>query len=142
MKHAIYHNLIIKAPIEKVYHFITSPKHLENWWPLKCSGEPKQNTIYNFYFMPQYNWFGKVSKIVENKTFYIQMTDCYEGWEDTAFGFDLEDVDNGVIVKFHHVGWKECNHHFRRSSYCWAILLNSLKNYIENGVIIPFEERE
>ncbi|MEQ8573885.1 MAG: SRPBCC domain-containing protein, partial [Fulvivirga sp.] len=74
--------------------------------------------------------------------FHIKMTDADEDWNPTSFGFDLTELEGGVDVKFWHVGWPECNHHFRRSSYCWAILLQGLKNYIEKGIIIPFEERE
>jgi len=70
------------------------------------------------------------------------MTKSDQDWDPTSFGFDLEDIENGVLVKFWHKGWPECNHHFRRSSFCWAMLLNGLKNYVEKGIIKPFKERE
>ena len=31
--------------------------------------------------------------------------------------------------------------HYGRSSYCSAMLLNGLKNYIEKGVVVPFEDK-
>lgn len=139
---SIYHDLVIHAPIQKIFRSITEPPHLENWWPLRCSGSPQPDQEYNFYFAPEFDWHGKVSKVVENQTFHIKMTDSDPDWNPTTFGFDLEPAKNGVIVHFFHKGWPECNAHFRTSSYCWAILLNSLKNYIEKGVIIPFDERE
>jgi hypothetical protein len=70
------------------------------------------------------------------------MTDSDEDWDPTSFGFDLEPQEAGTAVKFWHKGWPTLNHHFRRSSYCWAILLQGLKNYVEKGIIVPFEERE
>lgn len=48
-------------------------------------------------------------------------------------------------VNFSHVNWAEANDHFKHSSFCWALLLNGLKNYLEdnyleNGIIIPFKK--
>ena len=70
------------------------------------------------------------------------MTKSDADWNPTAFNFDLERSENNVLVKFWHIGWPEFDMHFRRPSFCWAMLLNGLKNYVEKGIIIPFEERE
>ena len=137
----IYHDLIINAPIAKIFDAITNPVHLVNWWPLKCTGNPEIGATYNFYFTPVYDWFGQVVKCLPNRAFYIKMTKSDADWGPTTFGFDLEATDKKVLCKFWHTGWPECNAHFRRSSFCWAMLLNGLKNYVEKGVIIPFEER-
>jgi len=59
----------------------------------------------------------------------------------TSFGFDFENGGKNVRLKFWHKGWPECNAHYRYSSFCWAILLKGLKDYVENDVVIPFEER-
>jgi len=139
--YSIYHDLEISAPVQKVFQAITAPNHLINWWPLKCSGKPEKDAEYNFYFGPEFNWFGKVKELVKSKSFHIKMTQSDPDWDPTSFGFDLEQNGNKVLVKFWHIGWPSCNKHYRRSSFCWALLLNGLKNYIEEGVIIPFDER-
>ena len=69
------------------------------------------------------------------------MTDADSDWNPTIFGFDLIEVDNGTRVQFFHKDWPKCNHHYRRSSYCWALLLKGLKDYVERGIILPFEDR-
>jgi hypothetical protein len=69
------------------------------------------------------------------------MTKSDLDWDETTFGFDLEETNNGTLVKFSHMNWPNCNDHFRTASFCWAMLLNGLKNYIEKGIILPFEER-
>ena len=140
--HTIYHDFVIKAPINKVFESITSPSHLINWWPLRCSGVPRTGEEYNFYFSPEFDWYGKVVNVVSPNTFHVKMTKSDADWNLTSFGFDLEENENTVQVRFCHKGWPECNAHFRRSSYCWAILLSGLKNYVEQGVIVPFTERE
>lgn len=142
MAYSIYHDLVIDAPVYKIYEAITQPVQLENWWPLKCTGIPEEGEIYNFYFTPEYDWFGRVIKAEKNKAFHIKMTQSDPDWDPTSFGFDLLENTMNVQVMFWHMGWPECNHHFRRSSFCWAMLLNGLKNYVEKGIIVPFEKRE
>ncbi|TPN83488.1 SRPBCC domain-containing protein [Aquimarina algicola] len=142
MSHSIYHDLLINTPIKEIYDAITEPKHLVNWWPLRCEGKPKEGEIYNFFFAPEYDWYGKVIKAEKEKSFHIKMIKSDADWDATSFGFELEQNDSNVLVNFWHVGWPECNAHYRRSSFCWAILLNGLKKYVEKGIIIPFEERE
>jgi uncharacterized protein YndB with AHSA1/START domain len=137
----IYHNLQIKASEKEVFDSISQPKHLDNWWTLKSSGKPELNSEYNLNFTDAYNWFCKVSKVVPNKSFHLKMTDSDQDWNPTTFGFDLEENQNGTLIKFSHINWQEANHHFKHSSFCWAILLNGLKNYLEKGIIIPFEDR-
>jgi len=137
----IYHDLTIDASLRSVFQAISQPEHLVNWWPLKCTGKPSDGEIYNFFFTEEYDWFGEVFNYVAEASFYIKMTKSDPDWDPTSFGFDLEEVDRKVLLKFSHVGWPECNHHFRRSSFCWAILLKGLKEYLEKGIILPFEKR-
>ncbi|MDT7827134.1 SRPBCC domain-containing protein [Pricia sp. S334] len=139
---SIYHDLNIKAPAREVFEKITLPDHLINWWPLRCEGEPEVGASYNFYFTPEFDWYGKVIACNPNVAFQIKMTQADADWKGTSFSFDLEDTAKGVLLKFSHKSWPKCNHHFRRSSFCWAILLNSLKKYIEKGTVVPFEERQ
>ena len=138
---AIYHDLMIIASLEQVFEAVTEPEHLVNWWPLKCSGRPEMGAEYNFYFTPEYDWLGRVIEYSQNRSFHIKMTKSDADWDPTSFGFDLEAIDENVQLNFWHVGWPECNADFKRSSFCWAMLLNGLKNYLEKEVIVPFEER-
>ena len=63
------------------------------------------------------------------------------GWNPTTFGFDLLQKDGKTLVRFFHKDWPEQNHHFRKSNWHWALLLKALKDYVERGVIVPFELR-
>ncbi|MFY0629415.1 MAG: SRPBCC domain-containing protein [Flavobacteriaceae bacterium] len=139
---SIYHDFTINSSVEKVFDAITVPEKLNNWWPLKSSGKPELGAEYNLNFTDEYNWYGLVSEVIKNKSFFIKMTHSSEDWNPTTFGFELELKDESTLVKFSHKGWLNCNNEYRNSSFCWAMLLNGLKNYVEKGVIIPFEERE
>lgn len=138
----IFHDLVINSSPEYVFDAISDPEKLNNWWTLKCSGTPEIGEIYNLHFTPEYDWYAKVTQCERGKMFHLKMTKADEDWDPTSFEFVLEKIDNGTWVKFAHRGWESNNDHFRRSSFCWAMLLNGLKNYVEEGIVVPFEERE
>ncbi|WP_281542762.1 SRPBCC family protein [Maribacter aestuarii] len=139
---SIYHNLTILSAPQKVFEAITHPEHLNHWWTKKCSGIPREGEIYNFFFTAEYDWYSEVVKCKTNEQFYISMTESDADWDSTTFGFDLKAISDGTQLNFSHRGWPQCNEHFKRSSYCWAILLLGLKSYVEKGIIVPFEERQ
>ena len=116
MHHSIYHDALIKASSERIFEAITQPDHLINWWPLAASGKPKEGVIYNFNFTDEYDWYGEVSAVEKNKEFEISMTQSDEDWDGTKFRFEIEQVENGVNLKFSHIGRKTINHYFRRTS--------------------------
>ena len=138
----IYHDLVIDASTEKVFQAISEPSYLINLWPLHCTGKPNIGETYNFFFAEDYNWFGKVIELKEKESFYISMTSADSDWNPTTFGFDLKNGNNVTKLSFFHTGWKHTNEHYKRTSYCWALLLNGLKNYLEKGIVIPFKERD
>jgi hypothetical protein len=138
----IYHDLLINVSAEKLFNAVSKPKELINWWPLACSGEEKTGATYNLNFTDTYNWFGKVICYKPNTAFHIQMTIASQEWNATSFGFDIEEISNQKVqLHFWHKNWQDCNTEFKQSSFCWAMLLNGLKNYVEKGIVISFEER-
>ena len=87
---AIYHDLFIQASLKDVFEAVTEPNLLNNWWTLNCSGKPELGTQYNFYFAPEYDWYGKVIKCETNQAVHIKMTKSDQDWNSTSFGFDLK----------------------------------------------------
>ena len=140
--HAILHDLPIQANISAVFDAITQPVHLNNWWTLSCTGTPEIGNRYNFHFSPEYDWYGKVVELIPNQRFTIAMSEADEDWNPTQFSFEIEEQSQGVLLHFSHTNWQSTNAHYRRTSFCWAILLQGLKNYLEKGIIVPFEDRE
>ncbi len=137
----IFFDITIKASPQKVFESFCLPEHLDKWWTLKSSGIPEPGHIYNLNFTDQYNWYAEVSDVVPNERFYLKMTKSDPDWDPTTFGISIETNGDASVLKFSHTNWPENNHHFRHSAFCWAQLLNGLKNYIENDVVIPFEDR-
>ncbi|TXG35651.1 SRPBCC family protein [Seonamhaeicola maritimus] len=141
MSYSIFHNLEINASTKEVFDAVSQPEHLNNWWTLKSSGIPKLNQEYNLNFTDSYNWYCNVSEVKTNEYILFKMTKSDRDWSPTTFGFDLQETETGTSVRFSHSNWRIQNDHFKIASFCWAILLNGLKKYLEKGIIIPFEER-
>ena len=138
----IYHDFTINVPREKVFETVSFPDKLNNWWTLRCTGKPALNEDYNFYFGEEYNWFAEVSKFDINEEIEYKMTNAMSEWIPTSFGFKLSEVKpNVTYVQFYHTGWKNISQEFRIASYCWANLLRQMKQYLEEGIITPFEKR-
>lgn len=114
---------------------------LNNWWPEKSTGEAKPGEIYTLWFGPEYDWRAKVVQAVPGKEFTWKMVQAMDDWMDTEVGIRLTQDKEGTIVDFFHRNWTEPNDHFRISNYCWGSLLAGLKNYVEKGIVVPFEKR-
>ncbi|GAB5565531.1 MAG: hypothetical protein Wins2KO_25940 [Winogradskyella sp.] len=142
MDHSIYFSLFIKAGKKSVFKAISQPSQLEKWWPLKCSGIPEVGSTYNFNFTDEYDWYAEVKSCKTSDHIHYKMIKSDIDWNPTTFGFDLEDKNGNTYVKFFHKDWPECNEHYKYSSFCWAMLLKGLRDYLENGIVVPFEERE
>lgn len=137
----IFHDLSINASYKKVFEAISEPAHLVNWWPKRCTGKPEMGALYNFYFTSEYDWYGVVHELKQFQLFTIKVTDASPDWLDTEFGFKLSERGHLTYVEFYHTHWRQVNAHFRIASFCWAMLLKGLKDYVESGIVIPFEKR-
>ena len=137
----IFHFFPIKAPIAQVFKAISNPKGLDAWWTKRSAGEPKPGAEYQLYFGPDDDWRATVSRCVPQAEFELQLTQAHQDWQDTQVGFVLEEQDGVTQVRFHHSGWSAANDHYEISCYCWAMYLRLLKRYLENGDVVPYEER-
>lgn len=142
MSYHILFDLYINASKETIFNAFTQPEHLDNWWTLKSSGTPQKEAIYNLNFTDHYDWYAEVVEVEMYTNFYLKMTKSDTDWNTTIFGITLETHQNNTLLKFSHTNWQNNNHHYRYSAFCWAQLLKGLKNYVEKGIVIPFENRE
>ena len=141
MAHNIYFDFYINASKQQVFEAFVLPEHLDNWWTLKSSGTPELGNTYNLNFTDAYNWYAEVTKVKPNTRFYLKITSADKDLNPTTFGITLESKDDKTLIKFSHTNWPELNHHYRFSAFCWSQLLMGLKNYVEKGIVIPFEQR-
>lgn len=137
----IYHNFLVKAEPQQVFEAFCTPAGLNAWWTLESGGSPVVGNQYRFYFGPSYDWRAEVIQVVPGFELTWRMQRAMDDWLLTEVGFLLKRSDQGTSVSFFHKGWKDANEHFGITTFCWGQLLMGLKNYVERGVIVPFDKR-
>ncbi len=137
----ILHDLIVDAPIHRVFEAFATPDGLDAWWTLRAEGEPRVGTAYVFFFGAAYDWRGEVSVVVPERCMEWCITQSDDDWHGTRVGVELTVLASGTHVRFWHTGWREANAHYRTSSFCWAMYLRLMKQWCETGAVVPYETR-
>lgn len=137
----ICHDFTIAAKRGVVFDAITTPPGLNAWWTKTASGEPRAGAVYQLGFGPGFDWRARVTAVVPNEAFELQMIEADEDWTDTRVRFELV-VGSGVTpVRFRHMGRTSPNDLYPVSCYCWAAYLRLLRRYLEHGERVPYEKR-
>jgi len=137
----IFHDLPIKASVERVFRAVSSPKGLDCWWTKRSKGRPVEGAEYELWFGPQYDWRAKVTRCTPDLELELEFLRADDDWIRTRVGFQLEARSEATWLRFHHTGWPSVNEHFRTSSNCWALYLRILRRNLEIGESVPYERR-
>jgi uncharacterized protein YndB with AHSA1/START domain len=137
----IFHDLPIKAPIDKVFRAISTPEGLDGWWAKSSTGKPEQGAEYELSFGPEYNWLARVTRCVAPVEFELQLVQADHDWTGSRVKFVLETRGKITWLRFLHTGWPSANEHYRISCNCWAMYLRILRRSLEHGESVPYEER-
>jgi uncharacterized protein YndB with AHSA1/START domain len=137
----ILHDFPIKAPRDRVFRAMSTPRGLDSWWTQRSAGEPREDAEYELGFGPEFKWRARVARYVPDTAFELQMVDADKDWVGTRVGFRLEDRGETTWVRFHHAGWPDINQHYRVSCNCWAMYLRILRRNLEHGESVPYESR-
>ncbi len=134
----IYHQVGIKAPVEKIFNAIATLEGVSGWWTLTL-GEPTLEGELTFSF-GEHDVFAKVTAYENNK--HVEWTvQGEEGeWLNTRICFDLDEKQDQVMVNFQHADWKEATDFLAHCSTKWAMFLLSLKKYVETGTGMSFPD--
>lgn len=139
---SIYHDFIINSAVDKVFEAVSTPYGLDNWWTQRSSGKAEIGSVFNLFFAEEYNWLAEITILKHNKQIEFTMIRAMEDWLPTRFGFILNETQYAVTsVEFYHKDWNAESKEFKVASYCWANLLRQMKQYLEQGIITPFNER-
>ncbi|WP_207514988.1 SRPBCC family protein [Longitalea luteola] len=151
----IRHELIIGAPVEKVYNAIAGQEGLSAWWTPDAQAKPEPESVARFPFGPEYF---KEMEIMELKPNEAVKWVCIAGaneWLDTTISFkllpgdkdallnahpeladqlqQLTNTDNITLLIFQHDNWQEYTPMFSECNYTWGRFLRSLKRFCETG---------
>jgi uncharacterized protein YndB with AHSA1/START domain len=131
----------IRVAPARAFEAVSQPRHLDEWWTIRSSGQPAVGTAYELDFGPEYLWRAVVTRCVPGEAFELRLTEADRDWTGTLVGFALSPSESGTLVQFAHRGWPEANAHFRTSSHCWALYLRVLRRYLEFGETVPYDRR-
>ncbi len=139
----IEHELVIAAPIERVWSCFAEAGGLNAWWTSTASAEPRLGGLYRFGFDAAHQWVG-IARIYQAPTeIEWEMTETapMTDWLGTRVGARLTAEGNKTRLHFFHRGWSGATQHMRVSSFCWASYLRLLGRYCVMGEIVPYERR-
>ena len=137
----IYHDFPIRAPRERVYEAVSTPRGLDSWWTKRSSGHSAEGAEFELWFGPEHDWRARVTRAVSPSEFELRMTQADPDWLGTRVGFRLDGLPDATRVRFYHTGWPTPNEHWRVSCYCWAMYLRVLRRHLEHGEDVPYELR-
>ena len=137
----IDHEFPIKAPQDRVFEAVSTPRELDSWWTKRSSGKPAEGERFELWFGPEYDWEAVVTKCVPPSEFELRITKAGPDWLGTRVGFHLVSRASATQVRFSHEGWPSPNEHWRVSCYCWAMYLRVLRRYLEPGEEVAYEAR-
>lgn len=127
----IYHNLKITSTPELIFNGVTKPELLNQWWTVKCEGSPIVGSKYQFWFSPEHDWIAVVDSFTPNSRILFRFVQADDDWLETTLEFNIDPFLDHCLLQMRHDLWKEENEHFGRTSFCWALYLNKLKNILE-----------
>jgi uncharacterized protein YndB with AHSA1/START domain len=137
----IFHALPIDAPIDRVFHAVSTPAGLDTWWTKRSAGDPQEGAEYELGFGPEYDWRARVTRSVPNAEFELEMVRADSDWAGTRVGVRLTPRNAGTWMEFYHAGWPSSNEHYRISCTCWAMYLRVLRRSLEHGESVAYENR-
>lgn len=134
----IWHQVRIKASEDAVYHALTDPQLISQWWMPDTRGESKVGKTLEF-------WFGencqpmKVIGLEPDKLVRWQAPEKgSDDWAGTEVEFKISSQSNQTYVHFRHFGWRPDVELIPYYSMSWAVFMLSLKELLEKGKGFPF----
>lgn len=139
----IEHELLIPAPIDRVWNCFATAEGLNAWWTNTASVNPAPGGEYTFGFDATHQWAGIVRLYQEPTAIDWEMTGTapMADWTGTHVGARLVAEGGSTRLHFYHRGWSGATQHMRISSFCWATYLRLLGRYCVLGEIVPYERR-
>ena len=134
----IYHQVGIRAPVDKIFNAIATLEGVSGWWTL-TSGEPTLEGELTFSF-GEHDVFAKVTAYEKNKRVEWTVQGEEGEWLNTRICFDLDEKKDQVMVNFQHADWKGATEFLAHCSTKWAMFLLSLKKYVETGTGMSFPD--
>lgn len=138
----ILHDFPVAAARTKVFEAVATEQGLERWWTRSSEGRTEVGAEWRLYFDPEFDWRGSVTRLETDRLIEWEITRADTEWTGTRVSVELSDHPGGLTwVRFSHSAWRTAGEHFRISSYCWAMYLRLLKQWLQGGETVPYDRR-
>lgn len=140
----IEHELVVAAPIARVFHCFDTADGLSAWWTDSAVVDPVIGGTCRFGFDAEHQWSGVIRVYDPPHVIEWEMTDTapMADWMGTRVGARLTAEGAHTRLHFHHRGWDGATAHHRISSFCWAMYLRLLARHCTTGEFIPYARRD
>ena len=136
---AIKHLLFINAPPQRIYTALITAEGIANWWTEQTKISNNVGEINIFNFGERYHNEMKIINLMTDKQVEWECIDGDKEWIGTKFIFEIEEKEDGTVLKFTHSNWKEETDFFASCNYQWGHYMTSLKQYCEKGMGTPYK---
>ena len=136
----IRHLVFIKSSPDKIYEAITTQKGIACWWSVHNNAKPETGSVYRISFGGDYYKEIQVIELVPNKKVVWKILQATPEWLNTIVTFDISLGKNKTELRFNHSGWKAYNDMFDECNHHWGLFLQSLKAYVEKGMVLAMDK--
>jgi len=132
----IFHQVGVTSSLEETFEAINTLSGLSSWWT-KCTGDTSIGSRLHFHF-GEHKVEMTVEKSVADKEIVWRCTDKDGEWQNTQISYQLVPTDEQTLINFSHTGWRQQSELCSLCNTKWAVILVSLKQYLETGKGQPF----
>ncbi len=124
-----------KAPPERVFQALVSPKVLVKWFLSKAKVEQKKGGNYSFDWIGGYHMTGKVKRFELNKSVSYSWSDKLRNGKiaKTTVTFKVRKKGRGTLLELRHTGFKDPEH-FAECASRWAYYLTNMKSVLDHRI--------
>lgn len=136
----IKHLVTINAPIDKVYHAVSTQQGVRDWWTAGAHIEEKVGGTLEFTF-GESNYYNKMRMEAMKQSNYIEwlVVESDPEWLNTRIKFEMEEPEPGKTqLRFMHEGWADTTDFYGQCSYHWGHYMSSIKKLCETGEGMPY----
>jgi uncharacterized protein YndB with AHSA1/START domain len=129
----IRHEIIIQAPLQRVYEALTTQEGLQSWWTSDTQAVPEVGSVAVFGFFNRSTIFRmRIDELTPAKRVRWSCEGDVDEWIDTEIRFDLEpDEADGSKLRFRHKNWHSTAGIYAQCNTTWGNLMFRLKAFAE-----------
>ncbi len=129
----------IAATPENVFEALTEQNGLASWWTTHAIAQPTVGAMVRVSFRndERAHVFDVVALEPARKIVWHTRQSFLPDWLGTRITWDLTPVDNSTIILFTQRGFATENGSLPKVTYSWAVVITSLKAYLETGKGTP-----